>query len=165
MTPRTLGITHVGLTVPDLDRAIAWYREVLGWELTMGPTELEAGETFTGRQVREVFRREEVRFRLAHLDPGGDAVVELFEFGEPAGGGPAQFEFWRTGVFHVCLVADDIHALAASIAREGGQQQMDVQPIVEGEPHLMCYCADPFGNVLELYSHRHRDVFGGRSGY
>jgi catechol 2,3-dioxygenase-like lactoylglutathione lyase family enzyme len=165
MTVRTRGITHVGLTVPDLDRAIAWYRDVLGWELTMGPTELEAGDTFVGRQVREVFRRDDVRFRLAHLDPGGEAVVELFEFSEPAGEGPARFEFWRTGVFHVCLVADDIEAMAAAILREGGERLMDVQPIVEGEPQLMCYCADPFGNILELYSHRHREVFGGRSGY
>jgi catechol 2,3-dioxygenase-like lactoylglutathione lyase family enzyme len=165
MSVRTLGITHVGLTVPDLDRAIAWYRDVLGWELTMGPVELESGDTFTGRQLREVFRREDVRLRLAHLDPGGDAVVELFEFVEPVGEGNAAFEFWRTGLFHVCLVADDIEALAATVDREGGKRLMAAQPIVEGEPHLMAYCADPFGNILELYSDPHREVFGGRSGY
>jgi catechol 2,3-dioxygenase-like lactoylglutathione lyase family enzyme len=159
------GITHVGLTVPDLDRAIAWYADVLGWKLTMGPVELGSGESFTGRQVREVFRRSDVRFRLAHLDPGGEAVIELFEFSEPASGGSAGFEFWRTGVFHVCLRTDDIDELSAAIAQNGGEKLMDVQPIVEGEPFQMCYCADPFGNILELYSHDHREVFGGRSDY
>jgi catechol 2,3-dioxygenase-like lactoylglutathione lyase family enzyme len=159
MSARTLGVTHVGLTVPDLDRAIAWYRDVLGWELTMAPTELEAADTFSGRQVRDVFQRDEVRFRVAHLDPGGEAVIELFEFSEPLSQGRAHFDFWRTGIFHVCLVADDIDALAATIASKGGERLMQVQPIREGEPQLMCYCADPFGNVLELYSHRHREVF------
>jgi catechol 2,3-dioxygenase-like lactoylglutathione lyase family enzyme len=159
------GITHVGLTVPDLDRAIDWYTSVLGWELTMGPVELEADDSFTGRQVREVFDRPDVRFRLAHLDPGGETVVELFEFAEPAGGGAAAFEFWRTGVFHVCLVAEDLEATAAAIEGAGGRRLMRAQPVVEGEPFRFCYCADPFGNVLELYSHEHREVFAGRAGY
>jgi catechol 2,3-dioxygenase-like lactoylglutathione lyase family enzyme len=158
-------ITHVGLTVPDLDRGIQWYTSVLGWELTMGPVELEAGDSFTGRQVREVFDRPEVRLRLAHLDPGGETVVELFEFVEPAGGGSAAFEFWRTGVFHVCLIAEDLEATAAAIEGAGGRRLMRVQPVVEGEPFLFCYCSDPFGNVLELYSHDHREVFAGRRGY
>ncbi len=27
------GVSHVGIAVSDMDRSIAWYRDVLGWEL------------------------------------------------------------------------------------------------------------------------------------
>lgn len=160
----TRGITHVGLTVPDLDRAVEWYVQTLGWQLMFGPVELESDDSFTGRQVREVFARDAVRFRLAHLDAGGETVVEMFEFLEPPAGGPASFEFWRTGVFHLCLTCDAIEDVADAIADAGGRKCMAVQPIVDGEPYLMCYCADPFGNIIELYSHDHREVFDQRGG-
>jgi catechol 2,3-dioxygenase-like lactoylglutathione lyase family enzyme len=159
------GITHVGLTVPDLDVAIRWYQRTLGWELTFGPAQLEADDSFTGRQIQAVFRRRAVRFRIAHLDPGGGAAIELFEFLEPRTEGDAGFEFWRTGVFHLCLVVDDVAETATAIAAAGGEQTMSVQPIMDGEPFLMCYCADPFGNIIELYSHRHREVFDRRDRY
>jgi catechol 2,3-dioxygenase-like lactoylglutathione lyase family enzyme len=162
---RARGITHVGLTVPDLEAGIGWYRETLGWGLTFGPVELKTDASFTGRQIEDVFGRPVVRFRVAHLDPGGETVVELFEFSEPRTEGAAGFEFWRPGVFHLCLVVDEIDETAAAIAAAGGSQNMPVQPIIEGERFLMCYCADPFGNIIELYSHPHREIFATRAGY
>jgi catechol 2,3-dioxygenase-like lactoylglutathione lyase family enzyme len=159
------GITHIGLTVPDLEAGIDWYQNALGWTLTFGPVELEADDSFTGRQIESVFRRPGVRFRLAHLDPGGETMVELFEFSQPSTEGGAGFEFWRTGVFHLCLVVDRVEETAAAIAGAGGRQTMAVQRIIKGEPYLMCYCADPFGNIIELYSHPHREVFARRGGY
>ncbi len=32
-----------------------------------------------------------------------------------------------------------------------------------GEPYRCCYCEDPFGNVVELYSHGHERVWANRS--
>ncbi|CAH0135212.1 hypothetical protein SRABI96_00339 [Peribacillus sp. Bi96] len=31
-------ITHIGLSVPDLDAAIKWYEQVLGFKLLAGPS-------------------------------------------------------------------------------------------------------------------------------
>ena len=37
-------ITHVGLSVPDLDRALAWYGDVLGFEALGATTSVRAHE-------------------------------------------------------------------------------------------------------------------------
>ena len=37
-------ITHVGLAVPDLDAAIKWYEQVLGFKLLAGPYSFDASE-------------------------------------------------------------------------------------------------------------------------
>ncbi|MDM5285539.1 VOC family protein [Peribacillus castrilensis] len=37
-------ITHVGLAVPDLDAAIKWYEQVLGFKLLAGTYSFDASE-------------------------------------------------------------------------------------------------------------------------
>ncbi|WNS81474.1 VOC family protein [Domibacillus sp. DTU_2020_1001157_1_SI_ALB_TIR_016] len=32
-----IAITHVGLAVPDLEKAVDWYEKTLGFELIAGP--------------------------------------------------------------------------------------------------------------------------------
>jgi hypothetical protein len=78
----------------------------------------------------------------------------LFEFAEP----PA-----RTGIFHFCLVAPEIDRVAARIASTGGRLLTSrVWEIFAGEPYRTCYCEDPFGTVIELYSHSHERTYANR---
>ena len=159
------GFAHIGLTVADLDKAVDWYTRILGCRVLLGPVELEADDTHAGRQAADVFGPEFKRFRQAHLMTPDGVALEIFEFRDPAT--PSErppFSYWRPGVFHVCLVAPDIDRAADAIARSGGRMRTSrVWEIFEGEPFRMCYCEDPFGNVIELYSHPHEVVFAGRS--
>src|SRR5438067_1224097 len=50
--PRT--ITHVGVTVPNAEEAIAWYQSVLGFQLMIEPQEYTAGEGYFGRLVADM---------------------------------------------------------------------------------------------------------------
>ena len=38
-------VTHVGLTVTDLDHAIRWYREIFGFQVLIGPVDLAGDES------------------------------------------------------------------------------------------------------------------------
>ena len=43
---------------------------------------------------------------------------------------------------------------AAKIVENGGKQRMPVREYYPGEkPYRMVYCEDPFGNLIEIYSH------------
>ena len=69
-------IYHVGLTVSDLDRSIAFYRDILGLEFQ--------GEIFMeGKETDKMFRRANCKARVAYLN-GSKAVeappVELIQF-------------------------------------------------------------------------------------
>ena len=48
----------------------------------------------------------------------------------------------------------DVEGLAAKIVAAGGKQRMPEREYFPGEkPNRMVYMEDPFGNILEIYSH------------
>jgi catechol 2,3-dioxygenase-like lactoylglutathione lyase family enzyme len=157
-------VAHVGMTVTDLDAAVAWYADVLRLDPLGPPAEVRAGEGHEGVVAAEVFGAGFGGFRQAHLTGANGTALELFQFLDPASERRAdQFDFRRTGIFHVCLVAPDIERTADRIAALGGRRRMErAARIFPGEPYRTCYCEDPFGNVIELYSHRHERVFANR---
>lgn len=158
-------VAHVGMTVTDLDAAVAWYADVLGLEPLGPPVSVQAGEGHDGRLAEEVFGAGFGGFRQAHLAGANGTALELFQFVDPASerrGG--AFDFRNTVIFHVCLVAREIERTADRIAALGGRRRMErAAPIFPGEPYRACYCEDPFGNVIELYSHSHERVYANRA--
>lgn len=73
--------SHIGITVPDLQKAIDFYTEVMGWYLLMGPeTVKEEKETAIGQMCIDVFGEGWKAFRIAHLSTSDGVGIELFEF-------------------------------------------------------------------------------------
>jgi catechol 2,3-dioxygenase-like lactoylglutathione lyase family enzyme len=146
-------IGHIGLTVPRLDAAVAWYTGVLGFEPIAPPATLRAGMGDAGRLAAAVFGEGFREASVAQLASGCEVAIELFEFRPPQGPARPAFEYWRAGWFHVCVVEREIEALCARIERHGGRRLTGVLEILPGRPYRMCYCQDPFGNVVEIHTH------------
>jgi catechol 2,3-dioxygenase-like lactoylglutathione lyase family enzyme len=145
-------ITHVGMAVADLDRAVSWYEEVLGLE-PLGPaTEVRPGEGHAGSVAADVLG--DASFRQAHLTGTNGVALELFEFAE-------RRRRW-TGLFHVCLVPPNLERTAARVASSGGSRTSRIWHVHPDAPYRMCYCEDPFGNTIELYSHSHERTYANR---
>jgi catechol 2,3-dioxygenase-like lactoylglutathione lyase family enzyme len=157
-------IAHVGMTVTDLDLAASWYAEVLGFEGLGPPVDVQAGEGHEGALAAEVFGAGFGAFRQAHLTSSNGAALELFQFLDPPSERRADnFDYRRTGIFHVCVVAPDVERTAELIAARGGRRRSArASEIFRGEPYRACYCEDPFGNVIELYSHSHERTYANR---
>jgi lactoylglutathione lyase family protein len=146
--------SHIGITVPDLEKAVKFYKETLGWYLIMEPTEVkEEKDTAIGQMCIDVFGEGWGSFRIAHLSTSDKIGVELFEFKhneQPQ----AEFNPYKTGVFHFCVQDPDVEGLAKKIVENGGKQRMPIREYYPGEkPYRMVYMEDPFGNILEIYSH------------
>jgi lactoylglutathione lyase family protein len=145
--------SHIGVSVPDLERAVDFYTSVLGWYLIMPPTEIEEDDSAIGVMCKDVFGEGFGSFRIAHLSTSDGIGVELFQFRnqkQPEN----NFEYWKTGVFHFCVQDPDVEGLAERIVAAGGKQRMPVRHYFPDEkPYRMVYCEDPFGNLLEIYSH------------
>ena len=153
-TPYPRTFSHIGISVPDLDAAVKFYTEVLGWYLIMKPTEIVEDDSAIGEMCTDVFGAGWDKFRIAHLSTGDRVGVEIFEFKNQENP-ENNFEYWKTGVFHFCVQDPDVEGLAEKIVEAGGKKRMKApRYYYPGEkPYRMIYMEDPFGNILEIYSH------------
>ena len=159
--PRTL--THVGLTVTDLDKAVHWYGDVLGFRVIAGPADMVADDSPFGNIVKDIFGSGFGRGRLVLLAGANGVVVEIFEFERPKSERREKnFEFWKNGFFHICFVDPDIEVTAKKIAETGGKQRSRVWQLFPDKPYKIAYCEDPFGNIIELYSHSTEQTWSNR---
>lgn len=156
-----IAITHVGLAVPDLEKAIDWYEKILGFELIAGPYFFDASEEEKPNMTQDLQGQHIKRMKNAHLTAGNGVGLELFEFMEPRTE-RREAEGYHTGFFHLCLVVDDVDATAERIEEGGGKrisQKWNTRP---GKTYFLQYCQDPFGNTIELYSHSTELMYGNR---
>lgn len=145
--------SHIGLSVPNLEQAISFYSEVMGWYIIMEPSDVVEDDSPIGVMCTDVFGAGWGKFRIAHMATGDRVGIELFEF--PNNEQPDNnFEFWKTGIFHYAIQDPDIEGMVEKIVAHGGTQRMPIREYYPGEkPYRMVYCEDPFGNLVELYSY------------
>lgn len=146
--------SHIGITVPDLERAVDFYVKALGLYQIMPPTTINHDDSAIGQMCDDVFGQGWGSFRIAHLSSGDGIGIELFEFPNTVAE-TRPFEYWRQGLFHFCMQDEDLEGRLKLIEAHGGRQRMQqVRRYYPGEkPYRMVYVEDPFGNVFELYSH------------
>lgn len=117
--------SHIGLSVPDLEKAAAFYQEVMGWYTIMKPTVvMEESESAIGKMCVDAFGKGWGSFKIAHLSTGDKIGVEMFEFKNNRK--PAEFEFWNTGTFYFCVQDPNIEALVEKIVARGGKRRMPI---------------------------------------
>ena len=110
-------IAHVGIAVPDLDAALAFYRDVLGLE--PHPAETADGATIISL-------------------PFGDSEVELLAPDAPEG--PiAKFLARRgPGIHHICYRVPDLDAALAA-CRRAGYRLIDDTPRTGAGGHRIAF--------------------------
>jgi catechol 2,3-dioxygenase-like lactoylglutathione lyase family enzyme len=141
------GLHHTGYTVSDLDRSVAFYRDLLGCEVLV-EQEKEGG------YLAAIVGYPDAHVRMAHLRvPGAEHVIELFEYLTPAGT-RADVEPRNVGASHLCFLVDDLPALYEQL-REKGVDSF-VSPPVEVDTGVnkggyALYLRDPDGISVELF--------------
>jgi hypothetical protein len=116
----------------------------------MGPRMLAAGDKSThetpsifGRGFREAYQ--------AHLLLANSVGLELFQFIEPPVEMPEEnMPYWIRGPFHIALTCADVNGIVADIVANGGKRRIAPIDFVPGRPWRLCYCEDPWGNVIDL---------------
>ncbi|MBV9877277.1 MAG: VOC family protein [Verrucomicrobia bacterium] len=160
-----IAINHIGVGVDDLDRAIEWYCTVLGSVLLKGPFEVRSTSPYDGPMAVDVLGPSFRHMRQAHLLSVNGIGIELFQLLDPPHVRRSpSIQFWTNGFFHICITDSDVEGIVARITQTGGQQLSKIWRIHPDDPlYLMCYCEDPFGNVIEIYSHTYEQMYGVRA--
>jgi catechol 2,3-dioxygenase-like lactoylglutathione lyase family enzyme len=158
-----LAFNHVGITVPDIDRAVDWYCSVLGFRLIFRRLMQYQPQV---PEVREIFGPRFERAYQAHLLSANGVGIELFQFLDPAvAASNDNFQYWRTGIFHICITDPDLDELVARIVAGGGRQRTKIWSFLPGRPYRLVYCEDPFGNIIEAFSHSYAETFANMPGW
>jgi catechol 2,3-dioxygenase-like lactoylglutathione lyase family enzyme len=120
-------VNHVGVGVADIERAIRWYGEVLGFTLLREPLEIRAADP--GSNVHDVLGQDCHALLQAHMVSVNGIGIELFQLLDP----PHErrdpsLEYWKSGFFHICVtdpISKDLLGashppVAASDQKSGG---------------------------------------------
>jgi catechol 2,3-dioxygenase-like lactoylglutathione lyase family enzyme len=160
---RPLALNHVGVTVPDMDRAIQWYGAVLGFRLIYRRV-LEHRPNVP--EIKEIFGPRFGRAHQAHMLGANGVGIELFQFLDPPVVTPAgNFRYDEVGIFHICVTDPDLDGLVSRVVAHGGRQRTRIWQFLEGRPYRLVYCEDPFGNIVEALSHSYAETFANMPGW
>jgi predicted enzyme related to lactoylglutathione lyase len=161
--PRT--ITHIGLTVPDINAALKWYGKVFGWTVLMEPAASVAGKGYMGELAANLYGREFKENRMAMMSTGNACNVEFFEYIEPPSKKFMQeSKPWKPGWWHICVLDPDIEGMVKRVVDNGGKQISKIWETAPGSdlPFKICYTQDPWGNYIEVSSRSAEFMMGPR---
>ena len=135
-------VDHAGLSVADLERSLAFYRDLLGLRL------LRVLDYGPESELGRVVGMPACRARIAHLLLGS-TMVELFEYAEPPGRAMAPDRRQADhGWIHVGLASTDTRGDCARL-REAGVEFLS-DPIEFRPGVWIAYFKGPDGEVIEL---------------
>jgi catechol 2,3-dioxygenase-like lactoylglutathione lyase family enzyme len=133
-----LSAHHAAVTVADLDRAVAFYRDTFDFDV-IDRFEV-AGEAFaTAVGVPDATGR------FAHLDAGG-VRIELVEY-DPQGDARGQADLNQPGAHHLGLAVDDVDAFHDGL--DAGVETLS-EPRTTASGTRILFVRDPEGNLIEV---------------
>jgi methylmalonyl-CoA/ethylmalonyl-CoA epimerase len=126
-------INHLAIAVPDIDAALAFYRDALGLELS---------------EVEDVLRE---GVRVAFL-PLGESHIELVQPTQDGTGIAKWMARNGQGMHHLCVEVDDIDAAIARLAAHT-VELINPQPVTKpnGTRYAFIHPRSAFGVLVELY--------------
>ena len=142
---RIISADHTGITVSNLERSLAFWRDVLGFELSH--TAHQRGEF-----AQEITGVEDAEIKLAVLRAPGGHKIELLEYLAPEDRKHVDPRPCDVGHVHIALVIDDLDAVLERIAASGWKAAGKAQTLKTG-PNAgkrVVYVRDPDGTTIEF---------------
>lgn len=139
MAEAFLGIDHIGVAVPNLEDAVATYRDLLGFAV-------EGGETLPERGLEVAF--------ISTGAKQGTARIELIAPTRDDSEVSSFLHKRGSGVHHICVRVADIEAAVARLQSQGAQMaSVGIRPGAHGSRVAFVHPKACQGVLLELVEH------------
>src|SRR5262245_35603432 len=137
------GIHHTAISTGNMERALRFYRDLLGFEEVFSSSWQIGSEV-----VDKIVGLKDSSAQVVMLQ-AGNACIELFQYQTPQ---PKLSEAVRPvcdhGITHICLQVTDINAEYERLKAAG--MVFHCPPQAAGDGLSVTYGRDPDGNVVEL---------------
>jgi catechol 2,3-dioxygenase-like lactoylglutathione lyase family enzyme len=155
--PRT--INHIAVSVSNLEEAIKWYQDILGFTLINQPIEFVADDSLIGMAVTDFHSPKLKKMKIAWLTSANQLGFEIIEYIEPRAERQADsFEYRKSGITSISVTDPDIEGLCKKISDSGGKQRSKIWEVVPDKHYKVAFCEDPFGNIIEIYNHSYEQL-------
>jgi catechol 2,3-dioxygenase-like lactoylglutathione lyase family enzyme len=144
MSFRIIAADHTGITVSNLERSLAFWRDVLGFELSHRPHQ-------TGELASEITGVAGAEISIAVLKGYGHKI-ELLEYLAPADRKRIDLRPCDVGSVHVAFTVDSLDTILGAISASGWKAAGRPQTITVG-PNTgkrVVYVRDPDGTTIEF---------------
>jgi len=135
-----LGLHHAAIAVPSIEQAVAFYCDVLGFEVVM-EADIPGGIDV----MAQALGISDSEFKVRMIKKG-NSCIEMFEFGQSEAGEDAR-PANKLGITHFALVSDDVENDYNNLVDHGVTFNA---PLFGAAPSRFAYGRDPFGNIFEL---------------
>ena len=137
-------LAHTGVCVPDVEQAVAWYRDVLGMRV-LSPPYLMSGKDIE-RDMGELVPGLSLKAAIVGFERS-DHVLELLEYPGNLGAALSR-RLPDPGISHIGLVCDDLEATRSDLEQKG------VRFLTKGVAGIVglrtTWFEDPYGTVYIL---------------
>ncbi len=142
----TKSIHHHKFIVSDLGRSIAFYRDLLGFEL------IQEVERSGLPEYDTIIGHKDIHLKIAMLRLPDQSLIALLEYLNPPGQ-TRPLESYFVGASALSLVVDDVWADHERLGRAGAKFISAPTDIVREGKRVAtaCYVLDPDGISIELY--------------
>jgi glyoxylase I family protein len=141
-----IATNHTGITVSNLERSLAFWRDVLGFELSHRAHQ-------TGELAAEITGVPGAEISLAVLKAPGGHKIELLQYLAPADRRQhIELRPCDVGSVHVALTVDNLDAVLEKIVASGWKAGRNPQTLTTG-PNAgkrVIYVRDPDGTTIEF---------------
>ncbi|MBP86973.1 MAG: hypothetical protein CMJ64_09695 [Planctomycetaceae bacterium] len=141
-------IHHLGVTVSDIDRAIEFYRDVLGMEVVGRRPSVKTDYVAQQTGYPDV----ELNVASFRISPTSEQTLEVVQYMSHVGesSNPATNQ---PGTSHLCLLVNDLRASYKDLAARGVRFKSEPVTITAGpnKGGLVVYLFDPDGYTIELF--------------
>jgi glyoxylase I family protein len=146
MSFRILAADHTGITVSNLERSLAFWRDVLGFEFSHRAHQ-------TGEMAKQITGVKGAELKLAVVNTPDGHKIELLEYFVPADRRKdIDVRPCDVGHVHVALAVENLDPLLAKIAASGWKAAGKPQMLTAG-PNAgkrVVYVRDPDGTTIEF---------------
>lgn len=135
-------IRHAGIVVTDLEAALRFYRDLLGFRETKRLEE-------SGAYIDNMLALEGAQVTTVKLAAPDGNLIELLHFGTHPRPRPSPPDACRIGITHIAFTVDDLGQLYSTLTAAGVSFNAPPQLSPDGYAQVT-FCRDPDGTLIEL---------------
>ena len=140
-----IGISHIAVCVRDMDKSLAFYRDILGMKVTKD----EIQDTSTGGLTHTYKHKRDTR-RTVHLAWGQDPFLVMTSHpGDRTDGEAIKLD--QVGVSHLSFTVKDVRGLADELTAKGIEIAGGIEAFADADGNVRTFFAfDPDGILVQF---------------